>query len=121
MSERVRITHPRTGATRSVPARQPAREMDELTAVGELYLESLLRSQRRLAFTVCAAAVGLLVVLAVTVAEASGWSRFTVLGVRLPWVLVGFAVYPVLGVIGLLAVWLAERNERAFAALMHRR
>lgn len=121
MTERVRIVHPRTGAARSVPARPPTREIDELTALGELYLESLMRSQRRVALTVCAVTVGLLASLAVAVAEMRGWSGITVLGLQLPWVLVGFAVYPVLGGIGVLAVRSAERNERAFAELMHHR
>lgn len=121
MTERTRITHPRTTAARSVPARPPAREVDELTVLGELYLASLMRSQRRVAFGVCAVTVGLLMVLAVTVAEFGDWSRITVLGIQLPWILVGCAIYPVLGGIGSVAVHLAERNERAFAALMRHR
>jgi hypothetical protein len=121
MTERVRITHPRTTAARSVPARPPAREIDELTVLGELYLESLLRSQRRTAFGVCAATIGLLLALALTVAGWDAVGRATVLGIQLPWVLVGCAIYPALGGIGYVAVRLAERNERAFAALMHQR
>jgi hypothetical protein len=119
--ERVRITHPRTTAARPLPVRPPAREIDELTQLGELYLASLLRAQRRTAFGACAAAIGGLVALAVTTAEHTGWSRLTVAGIALPWVLVGAAVYPVLGVVGWLAVRRAERNEREFAALMHQR
>jgi hypothetical protein len=119
--ERVRITHPRTNAVRSVPARPPVREMDELTDLGEVYLASLVRSQRRAAFGVCAATVGVLLALALAVAELHGLHRLTLLGVRLPWLLVGVGVYPVLGGIGLVAVRVAERNERAFAELMHQR
>src|SRR3954447_14825139 len=121
MSERIRISHPRTTAARSGPARPPVREIDELTVLGELYLESLLRTQRRAAFGVFAVTMGLLIALAVAVAEFGQWSAITVLGIQLPWVLVGVAVYPLLGIIGIVAVRLAERNERAFAALMHQR
>ncbi|SDX58785.1 hypothetical protein SAMN05661080_00472 [Modestobacter sp. DSM 44400] len=121
MTARVRITHPRTTAARSVPVRPPAREIDELTALGELYLASLMRSQRRAAFAGCAGTIGLLLAVAVATAEFSSWGHVTVLGIALPWILVGIAVYPVLGGIGFLAVRLAERNERAFAALMHQR
>ena len=121
MSERVRITHPRTIAARSVPPRPPTREIDELTVLGELYLESLLRSQRRTAFGVCAATIGLLVTVALTVAGWDAADRVTVLGIQLPWVLVGCAIYPALVAIGYVAVRQAERNERAFAALMHQR
>jgi hypothetical protein len=121
MSERTRITHPRTTAARHGPDRPPAREIDELTALGELYLESLLRSQRRTAFGVCAATLGLLVALALAVAGFAGWRAATVFGVQLPWILVGFAIYPALVGIGYVAVRLLERNERAFAELMHQR
>jgi hypothetical protein len=121
MSERIRITHPRTIAARPGPVRPPALEIDELTALGELYLESLLRSQRRTAFGVCAATIGLLLGLALGVAEFAGWHAITVFGVQLPWLLVGCAIYPALGAIGYVAVHLLERNERAFAELMHQR
>ena len=121
MTERVRITHPRTTAARSLPTRPPAREIDELTDLGELYLASLMRSQRRTALGVCAATLGLLMVLAVALADFDGWSDITVFGIQLPWVLVGSAVYPALIGIGYVAVHLAERNERAFAALMRSR
>lgn len=121
MTERIRITHPRTAGTRSIPARPPWLEIDEVTPIGELYLDSLLRSQRRTAFGVCAVTVGLLVLLATATAEVTGLSRVTLLGIQLPWVLVGVAVYPALLVVGLLAVRRAERNERDFTALMQRR
>jgi hypothetical protein len=121
MSDRVRITHPRTTAARSLPARPPAREIDELTMLGELYLDSLLRSQRRAAFGVCAATIGLLLGLAVSVAQFAGWSAITVFGIQLPWLLVGCGIYPALGAIGYVAVRLLERNERAFAELMQQR
>jgi hypothetical protein len=121
MSERIRITHPRTIAARLGPARPPSREVDELTALGQLYLESLMRSQRRTAFGVCAVTIGLLLGLAVAVAEFAGWREITVFGIQLPWVLIGCAIYPALGGIGYVAVRLLERNERAFVELMHQR
>jgi hypothetical protein len=121
MTERVRITHPRTTAARLGRGRPPAQEIDELTAVGELYLASLMRSQRRAAFGVCLAAVSLLLAVALATAEFSGWRDITLAGIRLPWLLVGFAVYPVLVGFGAIAVRAAERNEREFAALMRER
>jgi hypothetical protein len=54
-ARRVRITHPRTEAARRGPLRPPSREIDEQTELGEVYMRSLVRSQRRLALTVCAA------------------------------------------------------------------
>src|SRR5436309_12269739 len=119
--ERVRITHPRTTTARSLPTRPPARELDELTELGEVYLASLMRTQRRTAFTACAAAVGALLGLAVAAAGFAGWSRLSVFGVSLPWLLVGVLVYPVLIVVGLVAVRRTERDEEDFAALMQQR
>jgi len=118
---RVRITHPRTTTARSLPTRPPARELDELTDLGEVYLASLLRTQRRTAFTACAAAVGVLLTLAMAAAGFAGWSRLTLFGVSLPWVLVGVLIYPVLIVVGLVAVRRSERDEQEFAALMQHR
>jgi hypothetical protein len=117
----VRITHPRTLAARPVQDRPPAREIDELTVLGELYLASLMRSQRRTAFGICLGAIALLFSVALATAELPGWQQTTVVGIRLPWVLVGFAIYPVLMGCGVLAVRAAERNEREFAALMRER
>src|SRR4051812_31427844 len=115
MTERVRVTHPRTTASRPAEDRPPAREIDELTMLGELYLASLMRSQRRTAFGVCLGAIALLLSVALATAEFPGWRDISVIGIRLPWVLVGFAVYPVLVACGALAVRAAERNEREFA------
>jgi hypothetical protein len=119
--ERVRITHPRTTTARSLPTRPPAREIDELTELGEVYLASLLRTQRRTAFTACAVAIGALLGLAVAAAGFTGWSGLTVFGISLPWLLVGVLVYPVLLLIGLVAVRRSERDEQEFAALMQQR
>lgn len=60
MADRVRIAHPRTDAARRVPARPPSREIDEQTAIGELYMDSLIRSQRNLALGVCVTVFALL-------------------------------------------------------------
>jgi hypothetical protein len=118
---RVRVTHPRTTAARSLPDRPPAREIEELTVLGELYLASLMRSQRRAAFGICLGAIALLLAVALATAEFTAWRTITVVGVRLPWLLVGFAVYPVLVGCGAIAIRAAERNEREFAALMRER
>jgi hypothetical protein len=44
-----------------------------------------------------------------------------VFGISLPWLLVGVLVYPVLLLIGLVAVRRSERDEQEFAALMQQR
>lgn len=111
---RVRVTAPRTGRPRRTTV---ASEIDAQTQVGEIFMRSLMRTQLRLAFgtvLVIAATVGLLPLLFLTV-PASRTTRL--LGIPLPWLVLGFAVYPFLLVVAWLHVRRAERNEAAFLEL----
>ena len=54
MSERVRVTSPRTTSGRRLPPPSAAHEIDAQSQVGEVYLRSLLRAQLRLAIVVVA-------------------------------------------------------------------
>jgi hypothetical protein len=113
---RVRVTGP---ARRTAPpARRRAVEIDEETALGEVYVGSLLRAQLGLA-------VRVLAVLAVTVGSlpllfhlAPGLDDVRLAGVPLPWLLLGVLVYPWLVVLGWRFVRSAERHEREFAGLL---
>ena len=120
-ARRVRITHPRTEAARRVPVRPPSREIDEQTPLGEVYMSSLIRSQRRVAVAVCLAVGVLLVGIALAGSVVPRYAHVHVLGIPLPWLLLAVLVYPVLIGIGALAVRQAERNERAFTHLIRRR
>lgn len=120
-ARRVRITHPRTEATRRVPARPVSHEIDEQTPVGEVYMRSLIRSQRRLAVLVCGLVAMLLVGTALLGAALPGLDRLHVFGVPLPWVVLGVLVYPVLIGLAAYAVRQAERNERDFTELVRHR
>src|SRR5215217_178521 len=97
---RVRVTSPRTGAPRTRRATGTS-EIDAQSDVGEIYMSSLLRAQLRLAALVLVAV--------------------RVLGMPLSWVLLAFAVYPVLLALGWLYVRAAERNERDFTDVVERR
>ena len=115
-AKRVRITSPRTTAGR--PRRVVViEEIDAQTAVGEVYLRSLMRSQLRLA-------VGVLSLLAVTLgglpllfATAPQTRQWELLGVPLPWLALGLLVYPALIGTGWWYVRQAERTEARFAEL----
>ena len=118
-TERVRITSPRTGAVRSRARRSNAAEIDELTRLGEVYVQSLIRAQLRLAsYVVVALVLSLgslpLVFRVVPAADVH------VLGIPLAWLLLGFAVYPWLLVLAWWYVRRAERNEAAFEDLVDR-
>ena len=115
-ARRERITSPRTAAGR--PRRVVVtEEIDAQTALGEVYLRSLMRSQLRLA-------VGVLGLLAVTLgglpllfATAPETRRWELLGVPMPWLALGLLAYPALIGAGWWYVRQAERTEARFAEL----
>lgn len=119
--DRVRITHPRTEAARRGPVRPALREIDEQTRLGEVYMASLIRSQRRLAIGVVVVIGVVLVGIALLGASAGRFDRLRLGGVALPWLLLGFLVYPALIALGWYTVRHAERTERAFHELIRRR
>ncbi|MDP9118276.1 MAG: hypothetical protein M3O28_13635 [Actinomycetota bacterium] len=118
---RVRVTHPRTDAARRAPHRPASREIGEQTELGEVFMASLIRSQRRLAFGVCAAVAVLLGGIALLGAWSPRFAGFRILAVPLPWVILGVVVYPVLIGLAAYTVGQAERNERLFTAMVRRR
>jgi hypothetical protein len=114
---RVRITSPRTRAARSRSRRPRAAEIDALTRLGEVYVQSLVRAQLRLALGVMltlSATVGLLPV-AFRLLPIDG---VRLLGIPLPWLLLGIVVYPWLLLLAWWYVRRAERNEAAFVDLV---
>ena len=104
-----------------MPSRPPSREIDEQTQVGAVYMDSLIRSQRRLAVVVCATITVLLVGTALVGAFAPRFAQLHLLGVPLPWVVLGVLVYPALIGLAAYTVRQAERNERAFTELVRHR
>jgi hypothetical protein len=118
---RVRITHPRTDAVRPAPHRPPVEEIDEQTRLGAVYMSSLIRSQRRLALIVCAWIALLLGGVALLGAYAPRLVAVRLLGIPLPWLVLGLFVYPALITLGWYTVRSAERTERDFLELVRRR
>ena len=112
---RVRVTGP---PRRAHTPRARTGDIDEQTALGGVYVGSLLREQLALA-------VRILGVLAVSVGSlpllfhlAPGLADLRLLGLPLAWLLLGALVYPWLLVLGLRFVRRAERNERDFVLLL---
>lgn len=119
--QRVRVTSPRMGTVSRPPARSPSLEIVEQTRLGEVYMRSLIRSQLRLAGTALAVMVLVLAALPLLFAWQPALSAVRVVGVPLPWLLIGVLVYPALtgG-----AAWLAraaDRAERDFGDIVERR
>lgn len=117
--QRVRITNPRTTGRPLLP-RTVVQEIDEDTAIGEVYMRSLMRSQLRLAISAVVVLAASVASLPLVFVGMPGINDVRVVGIPLPWLLLGFVVYPVIFVVGYVYVRHSERAERTFAELVER-
>jgi hypothetical protein len=91
-----------------------ASEIDAQSPVGEIYMRSLMRSQLKLALGVVLMLVASVGSLPLLFERSPSLRRAHLLGVPVPWLLLGFGVYPVLLALAWFYVRRAERNESAF-------
>ncbi|GAA1922779.1 hypothetical protein GCM10009688_29820 [Arthrobacter gandavensis] len=115
--QRVRVTAPpRPGA---VPKAFPvSRELDEQSEVGEVFLSSLIRSQLRLALVVAGGFGLILLGVPLLLAAYPQLGTLVLFGIPVPWLLLGFGVYPLVIISGALYVRSANRNEKRFQDLL---
>src|SRR3954465_7296896 len=107
-------------AARRRPADPARADLAEQTPVGEALVKGLMRAQLALALRlslVVAAGLGALPLL-FAVAPAVG--RAKLLGINLPWLLLGMFSFPFLMGVGWADVRWAERNEQDFTAVINR-
>lgn len=114
---RVRVTNPLTTAPSHVQ-RSVRQEIDESTGVGEVYMRSLIRSQLRAALTVATTLVLSVGALPLVFLAFDSVTQFQVLGIPVPWIVLGVLVYPGLFALGWVYLRQAERAERDFAELV---
>lgn len=112
--QRVRVT----GPPRRRPPLARAREVDQETPLGELYLGSLLRDQLAIAVRTLAWIVGGLGVLPLVFFAWPALADHVVLGVPVAWWLLGVLAHPYLLLVGWRHLRRAERTEDAFTELM---
>jgi hypothetical protein len=109
------------GRPRRGPERARARqELEDQTGVGDALVRGLVRAQLALALrlsVVVGLGLGLLPVLFTLIPTLA---RVRVLGIALPWLLLGVLSYPFLLAVGWVHIRVAERNERDFAELVER-
>ena len=110
---RVRVTGP---PRRRHHAQRPV-DLEAGSPLSEVYLDSLLAAQLRLAGRI-------LLLLGLTVASLPlvffvlpGLAERQLAGIPLPWLMLGLGVYPLLVLLGWRYVVRAERNERDFVDL----
>lgn len=93
-------------------------EVEEQTGIGELLVRQLIRAQLSVSLSLAlfvAVAVGSLPIVFHYVEDLG---RTSVLGIRLPWLVLGLAVYPFLLIVGWVYVRLAERTEQGFVNMV---
>ena len=108
---RVRVTAPR-----SVARPAESREAAEESAVGQVFVRSLIRSQLRLALVV---AGGFLLILGAfpLLAAIPGLAESRIAGIPFDWLLLGAGIYPVTGISAWLYIRSASRNEARYRDL----
>lgn len=117
---RVTVTSSRTRVVRRSATFSGGREIDEQTVVGEVLVRSLVHAQLRLALYAAALAGVLIGGLPLFFVLFPGLSQLRLLGLPVPWVVLGTVVYPgvCLGAWGYVRA--AERNEEDFSELVDR-
>jgi hypothetical protein len=119
-SARVTVSSPRTRAPRTGRSYPVSQEIDEQSQLGQVYIRTLMRSQLRLGLSVVVAIVVALGAVPALFAFVPYVRTVHVLGVGLPWLILGVLVYPVVLLIGWYYVRRAERSEQAFIDLVER-
>jgi hypothetical protein len=89
-------------------------EVEEQTDVGEMLVRNLMRSQLGTSLLLALIVVAVLGSLPLAFVHLRELSELSVLGLRLPWLLLGLAVYPFMLGVGWVYVRLADRNEQSF-------
>jgi hypothetical protein len=117
---RVRVTSPRTSAARRPITPTGTREIDEQTRLGQVYMQSLIQAQLRLALAVIAGSAVILGGIPLLFALVPATRTFAVLGLPLPWLILGIVVYPVVYVAARVYVRNAERIESEFTEFVGR-
>jgi hypothetical protein len=95
-------------------------DLAEQTPVGEALVKGLVRAQLALALRMALVVVAGLGALPLLFAVAPAAGAVKVLGVELPWLLLGVLAFPFLAGVGWAYVRWAERNEQDFIAVIRR-
>lgn len=116
--ERVRVTAPRSKATVAPDSFRLSREVAEHSAVGDVFVRSLIRSQLRLALVVAGGFVLILLGVPVLMALFPVLEGVSVLTIPVSWLILGALIYPVMCVCAWLYIRSATRNEARYRDLV---
>ncbi|MGH3979708.1 MAG: hypothetical protein ACRDRZ_12030 [Pseudonocardiaceae bacterium] len=113
--KRVRIVLAERRSTRRVV--RTLAEVEEQTGVGEEMFRQFKRSQLNLALGLGGLAAAVLGAIPLAFAFVPALGTISIFGIRLPWLLLGFMVYPFLLAVGWAYLRSAERNEQDFTVM----
>jgi hypothetical protein len=116
--QRVRVVL--AGGVRPPRPDAAAREIEEQTPIGEVLVTGLIRTQLALAVRLSLVGVAVFGIQPLLFALAPGLAHVRIVGLPLPWLLLGVLAYPAILGIALAYVRAAQRNERHFAELVSR-
>jgi hypothetical protein len=94
------------------------RDIEEQTAVGEIFVGALMRRQLRLSLGVAATLVAALGVQPLVAWIWPGYGSVRVFSIPLPWLVLGVASYPLMIALGLYYVRHAETIDDEFSELL---
>lgn len=115
---RVRVVAPRRQAHHVPAGTSVSQEVAEQTAVGEVMVRSLIRSQLRLALVVTAGFMAALVVCWALVLWLPTFTDWHIAGIPAPWLILAVGVYPVIGICAWLYIRAATKNENRYRDLV---
>lgn len=118
---RVRVVAPRAQARHDPHRTSVSQEVAEQSAVGEVMVRSLIRSQLRLALVVTAGFMAALLICWALVHWMPTFADWHILGIPAAWLLLGVGVYPVIGACAWLYVRAATKNENQYRDLVDER
>ncbi len=115
---RVRVSAPRAQARRILQRTSVSDEVAQQSAVGEVMVRSLIRSQLRLALVVTAGFMASLLLCWGLVRWIPLFTDWRILGIPVPWLILGVGVYPIMGACAWLYVRAATKNENQYRDLV---
>ena len=115
-SRRRRVVLADTGRSRTVV--RTLVEVEEQTSIGEALVRNLIRVQLRAALGLAGLVLVLLGALPLVCYYSPTFANYAVVGIRLPWLLLGVVPFPLLFTVGFWYQRLAERHERDFVHMV---
>lgn len=115
---RVIVTHSRTTSRRRSSRTSAPRDLAEHTIRGEVLLAALRRSQLRLAISIATSFIVTVAAIPLVYYSFPVLADLLIIGTPVLWFTFGFAIFPMIVLLGFIHVRATERYEQAFTDLI---